>query len=175
MTNRAPFRSRGSVRQALWAGEITRAATLGLASGKSNGALTNLGLSTGESITLIRSRGSAIVHFDPTAAGDVVEFGLGLGIFTTDAFVLGVTGQPGPVTDAGWDWVYYKTLMLGPSFTATEDSAGLIQNWQIEVDSKAMRKMKANQTLGWVAEMAVRSGGGTVDFGVACRHLFKLS
>ena len=175
MAARRTFAPRGTRRLLQWTNVLTDASTLGLASGKSVGALSATGVTFAETLTLVRSRGSAIVHFDPTAAGDVVQFGLGLGVFTVDAFTVGATAMPGPITDAGWDWVYYKVLNLGPSFTATEDSDGLIQNWQIEVDSKAMRKLKDNSALGWIAEMAVLSGGGTVDFGVSCRHLLKLA
>ena len=66
-------------------------------------------------------------------------------------------------------------MMLGPAVSATESETSIMQNLWIEIDSKAMRKMKPNQTLGWIVEASVRSGGGSVDWGLSCRHLFKLA
>ena len=51
----------------------------------------------------------------------------------------------------------------------------LLVNLQIEIDTKAMRKQKDAQTLGWMIEMIILSGGGTYDFGLSARHLYKLS
>ena len=164
-------------RQNLWSNILTDFATAALASGKTGGGLGGggTGLAVAESITLVRTRGQLMVHFDPTTANDVVRVGFGLGIFSNDAFGIGITAVPGPLTDAGWDWVYHKLFMMGPVFSATETDNSINQNVMFEIDSKAMRKMKDNQTLGWVGEMQVVSGGGTIDFSATARHLFKLA
>ena len=66
-------------------------------------------------------------------------------------------------------------IVFGPTFTATESDQSLLANLQIEIDTKAMRKQKDAQTLGWMIEMIILSGGGTYDFGLSARHLYKLS
>jgi len=168
------FVRRGPVRTALWANILTHLGALAVTTKTAAGA-SSLGLLTTESITLVRSRGVALFHFDNAVATDVLQVALGLGIFTSDAFGIGSTALPGPLTDADWDWVYYKTILFGPGFTTTEIAGEGLQNVTVEVDSKAMRKMKANQTLAWVAEGIVKSGGGNFDVGVSCRHLFKMA
>ena len=163
----------GPKRQYIWANIVTHMFSVGLGAAKSAG--VGLGLSTLDVITLIRSRGTLSVHFDPTSIADVLKVGVGLGIYSSDAFGIGATAMPGPLSDADWDWVWHKTLLLGLAHSATEDGTNILNNLWIDADSKAMRKMKPNQTLGWMVEGEVTSGGGTFDVGVSCRHLFLLS
>jgi len=174
MANRAvrAFVRQGPKRQALWANVVTRISALAVTT-KSVG--TSIGLVTPDSITLIRSRGQGAVHFDSVNSGDTVQVGIGLGIYTDDAFGIGATAMPGPLTDADWDWVYYKTLMFGPAHVAAETPDSILWNFWFEIDSKAMRKMKANQVLAWIVEGVVISGGGNFDIGLSCRHLFKMA
>lgn len=175
MSNRRSFPVRErSHRQALWSDILTEMAGVAIA-GKTLGSQSSFGLAVAESITLIRSRGTAFIHFDPASIADSLAVGLGLGIVTSDAFAIGQTAMPGPLSDAGWDWVWIKELIMGPTFTATEDGTNIGHNLWVDIDSKAMRKMKDNQVLAFVAEIQVVSGGGTVDIGATCRHLFKLS
>ena len=163
-----------SQRQFIWSDVLTHLAAVAFTVKIAAGA-SSTGLETGGGLTLIRTRGMYSFHFDPTSIADVVQWGLGLGVFTSDAFTIGVTAMPGPLTDADYDWIYYKTGVFGPASSGTESEDSLTQNTgYLEVDSKAMRKLKPNQTLGWVAEGIVLSGGGTLDMNVSARHLFKL-
>ena len=157
-----------------WSSILTHAAGIALGAGKSTGPVSALGVSIGLSGTLLRTRGQLFVHFDPTTGTDTIQIGIGLGLFSTDAFTAGAASLPGPLTDAGYDWVYHRLVLFPPAFTATESDQSLLQNIQIEIDSKAMRKQKDAQTLGWMIEMIILSGGGTFDFGLTARHLYKL-
>jgi len=141
---------------------------------KSGGNLgTSLGVSTSGS-TLIRTRGTGLVMFDAAATNNVVLFAIGLGIFSSDAFAVGAGSLPGPITDAGYSWVWHRLFSLGPALDGTQNVQNIGQNIPFEIDSKAMRKMHPNETMGFVAEGLVINGGGTVDFSVAVRQLFKL-
>ena len=164
----------GARRLNLWSNILSDAQRAVLTAGKSAGTIAT-GVQIGESLTLVRTRGQLAIHFDPTSIADVVQVGVGLGVYASDAFAAGAASMPGPLSDAGWDWVYHKLFMFGPAFTATETGDSIVDNIQMEVDSKAMRKLKDNQVLGWMFELIVISGGGTVDIAVTARHLFKLS
>ncbi len=114
-----------------------------------------------------------MLHFDPTAIDDVFTVGIGLAVFNSDAFGQGAASLPGPLTDADYDWIYHRLVQF-TVHTATESDDSIMQNVQIEVDSKAMRKIKPNQSIGWMVEGLIVSGGGTFDGAIVARHLFKL-
>ena len=160
-------------RQMLWSDIMTSLAAVGVVSAKVASGLSSTGIST-SGATLIRTRGSATVHFDPTTIADTMQWAFGLGIFSSDAFSAGVASLPGPITDVDYDWVYYSTGVVGPVFSVTESGTDPTSNFRWEVDFKAMRIMKPNTSLGWVFEGLILSGGGTLDCGIAARHLFKL-
>ena len=162
-----------SDRVPVWANVLTELASVTIGAAKSGGGLTGVGVSTIGS-TLIRTRGRALIHFDPTTIADTFQVGIGLGLFNSDAFAVGVTALPGPISDAGFSWVYHDLVTFGPASTATESNEALTQNIQIEIDSKSMRKFRDNQTLGWVTEGNIMNGGGTFDISLSARHLFLL-
>jgi len=166
-------RSGGPKRQYIWSNILTHIGASGM-TGKNAAGLTALGMALTSTITLVRTRGYARVHFDPTATSDVMQFCMGLGVFSSDAFTVGVTALPGPLTDADYDWIYFNTLLFGPALGATELEDSRWQTAEFEIDSKAMRKIKPNQTIGWVFESVILNGGGTMDANVSARHLFKL-
>ena len=171
MANRAPIRTR-STRQFVWSNIISSLITTSLGTGKAVG--TSIGVASGGGVTLIRTRGNLSLHLDPTAIGDATQVGVGLGLYTSDAFAAGAASMPGPLTEVDYDWIFHTVLVLGPSFTATEDGTNILHNLWVEVDSKAMRKLKPNQVLGWIVEGAFLAGSGVVDIGISARHLFKL-
>ncbi len=176
MANRRPFVQNRSVkRKSLWADVLTTLASAAVGASKSGGNLgTSLGIITQTGLTLIRTRGQLNLHFDPTSINDVLEVGVGMALFSTDAFAAGVASLPGPLSDADYDWAYHRMVMFS-TFTATESDTSIQQNLNIEIDSKAMRKMNSSQTLGWVVEGIIHSGGGTFDVSLVARHLFKLN
>ncbi len=161
-------------RQFVWSDILTSMSVEALLGAPTKSVGTNLGVGIGGGVTLIRTRGWASFHFDPTSIADTFNVGIGLGVYSSDAFTIGATAMPGPLTDADYDWIFHTTLVFGPAFSATEDGTNIRNNHWLEVDSKAMRKIKPNQTIGWIAEGDVLSGGGTVDLSVSTRYLFKL-
>ena len=166
--------TRAPQRQFVWSDILTRLMANTFIT-KTISGVSAIGLQTAGGLTLIRSRGMFNVHFDPTSTADTVHVGLGLMLITNDAFAIGSTAAPGPISDADYDWIWYHVLQMGPAWTATESGNDLQQNTgYMEIDSKAMRKMKPNQTLCFAAEGLVINGGGTIDVTLTARHLFKL-
>jgi len=176
MANRTgrSFVRRATRRPVQWSNVVARIAAAAVTDAKVLAGLSALGIAFTQSVTLMRTRGTAFIHFDPTSINDVQQVGIALGVFSTDAFVAGVASVPGPLTDAGYDWIFHKVLSMGPAVSATESETSILQSLWIEVDSKAMRKLKDNQTIGWVVEAATVSGGGSVDFAISSRHLIKV-
>ena len=159
-------------RQYIWSNVLIFSAGTGIGTAKSTGALGALGVAT-SGATLVRTRGQLMFHMDTGAAFDAITVAVGLGIFSSDAFAAGAASLPGPITDVDYDWIYHRVALL-ESFSATESDASIQQNLQIELDSKAMRKMKPSQTMGFVFEGSIVAGAPTFDFSVAARQLFKL-
>ena len=162
-----------STRQFIWSSIVLRSAGIALGTAKSTGGVSALGVTT-SGATLIRTRGMMQIHFDPTSIGDTFQWAVGLGIYSSDAFAAGAASLPGPLSDVDYDWVWHKIGAFGPSFSATEDGTNIRNNLWIEIDSKAMRKLKPSQTMGFMVEGIILSGGGTIDFGMSARQLFKL-
>ena len=169
-------RGRGSLpapqRSMIWSDILVRAAGSGVST-KSTGSLDALGVSA-SGVTLIRSRGRCVLNMDAGAAADVLIAGVGLGIFSSDAFTAGAASLPGPLTDADYNWVWIVTAPMGVALSGTQGPENITENLNIEIDSKAMRKLKPNQTMGFVAEAIQQGGTPNFDFDVCVRQLFKL-
>ena len=128
-----------------------------------------------ERLTLIRLRGNGYVHMDAGAAGDSMLIGVGLIIAPTEAFTVGVSALPTPLTDMEAPWIWHEVLTLGPAVSATDDGGDLSRNVQFVIDNKAMRKFRTDEELGFVVEGEIIAGSPTVDGGLVARQLFKLT
>jgi len=119
--------------------------------------------------TIVRSRG--VVSINPVTAADAQIVGaFGIAIVSDQALAAGIASIPGPLNDSGWDgWFVWRSF----AFTQTQlDATGsLIQSIQLEIDSKAMRKVSDNESLVAVAE----SQAVAFEIYDGVRTLFKLS
>ena len=128
-----------------------------------------------DGLTLIRTRG--VIQLI-TTSNDIALGGFtgafGICIVSEDAFAVGATAVPDPVADSGWDgwlWHQFFSLLQGSVFSA-QVSAGS-GNLQIEIDSKAMRKMRGEDLLILVGEF-LESGVASMSVVADTRMLFKL-
>ena len=136
----------------------------------SGGATIIASFSFEEALTIVRTRGVVSV-IPQTAAADVDVVGaFGIGVVTQEAFAAGVASIPEPFTDADWGgWFVWRTFAFRQEFS---DATGiLLQNYNFEIDSKAMRKVSPNEVMVVVSESQV--GAHSVFDGT--RHLLKLS
>ena len=92
------------------------------------------------------------------AADSGKAIGLGLMIASDDQLAAGATAFPGPLADADADWLWHSYMLLATVTTTAGDNttAGVAR---IEVDSKAMRRVKQNDNLVFVAEPDNVGGG----------------
>jgi len=122
--------------------------------------------------TVIRIRGSLGLKAQP-GGGAPAESSVGLGIYLADSVALAAGSLQVPITDIGSDWIWWFNGLVGePSAGQTE--LGRFETFQrIDVDSKAMRKVKVNQALVLVAQSINARGTGQIDVFGTVRVLLK--
>ena len=117
--------------------------------------------------TILRCRGRLLFHLDETQqASDEVKIGCGLGIVSTDAFTLGATAMPDPSGDPEFPWLWWDELTFSSSLAAAEETFGSTTR-EVIVDTKAMRKIKPAESLGWVFQYTDITGTPLVDLNVS--------
>jgi len=127
--------------------------------------------------TLIRIRGHVFQRLG--AASNLVEdcILLAHAIMIVDAkqLAIGVTAMPLPLSDNSEDFLWADSTFLSRGTTASVGEQMGIEQSDIVIDSKAMRKITLNQVVVMVTQMDVQSGtsGRDVDFGLQMRLLFK--
>ncbi len=120
--------------------------------------------------TIVRSRG--VVSIRPQSfAGDLSIGGaLGICIVSDEAFTAGTASIPRPFDDSNWGgWMVWEPFFYNLEFS---DATGLRQvDFSWKVDSKAMRKVKDNETVVMMCE----SQTGALNCGMHIRQLYKMS
>ena len=129
-----------------------------------------------DGLTLVRLRGQAALYLsDVTSVLDGFVGAVGIGIFTAEAFAIGITAVPTPIADAKWDgWIYWKPFQL-VSQTTTDTLLGeeVLGADKFEVDTKAMRKLREGDTVAMVMEVVER-GTAVIKADFDSRMLLKL-
>ena len=159
-------------RQSSWAvgpsGIVSRTSTGASLFGTGSQAIDN-------GLTHVRLRGELLGFLTSIAAAlDGFDCGFGVCIVSENAFGIGVTAIPNPITDIGWDgWLYHKLFALKGAVTGTFDET-LSAQVRIEIDSKAMRKFKATDLMVAVVDVT-EVGTSQVDFSFQSRALDKIA
>ena len=128
-----------------------------------------------EGITLARLRGRFRAQLLLVgSANDGMTGAFGIAIATTAALAAGVNSVPTPITEQSWDgWLYWApTQLFGVSTSVFPQENG--SNLDYEVDSKAMRKMDADQSLYAIWEGDSETGTVTQRMIFDSRVLFML-
>ena len=130
--------------------------------------------SSGE-VTIVRTRGELTIGLSAaTAALDGFSGAVGIGIVTTQAFNVGVTALPLPISDAEWDgwmWHQYFNVFAQSASPGFATDGGTFARYQ--VDSKAMRRLEDEMTLVAVIE-GTEVGTSTMNARFDSRILVKL-
>ena len=129
-----------------------------------------------DGLTLVRLRGSFRALLTAVAgANDGFAGAVGIGIVTAEAFAIGLTAMPLPLTDMEWDgWLYYRPFSVQSNTATIADgvnSGGV--NLEFPVDSKAMRKLREGDTI-FAAAQVVENGTSVMDIHFDSRILLKL-
>ncbi len=112
--------------------------------------------------TFMRARGHAFLQLDAGGADERVLIALGLIIISNEAFAAGAGSIPAPGNDEDADWLWHNYVGLSSLAEAAVQSDALFA--RVEIDSKAMRKVKPQQTLAFLAEVLLTEDQtGTLD------------
>ncbi len=121
------------------------------------------GLSFVEPATILRCRGTLLAQLDETKqVGDDIVLGFGLFILSSDAFASGTGAFPDPLGDMEFPWLYYHRWAMRASVAAGEESLGA-SCYRLEIDTKAMRKIKPLETLAYALQYAQSVGTPVCD------------
>ena len=123
-----------------------------------------------EALTVVRNRGFLSIIPEASSSDAEITGAVGIGVVSTDAKTTGIASVPTPFTNGDWGgWLYWQAFAFTLDFSDATGKQYL--NWSMEVDSKAMRKVQANESLVTVAESEV----GAFQISMPLRTLVKLS
>ena len=118
--------------------------------------------------TLMRVRGTvaAILDQTGTTAADAAIVGFGLMVAST-----GATLAVAPVTEPGANWLWHTFILLATEFALAAGNNELLNQARVEIDNKAMRKLREDETLFLVVENTNINGSPIVSVNGAFRIL----
>ena len=170
MARRVVRRSSGPRRETVWGGHIplidTVSATLVLILTLNAAALAL------RPFTIVRTHLEVEFGSDQVAASEVQIAAIGLAIVSDQASAIGITAIPTPITDLDSDLWFMHQPMINSMFVG--DATGVKQPFssRYSIDSKAMRRVNADEDMVFVLEGA--SAGSGVTITTMGRFLLKL-
>jgi len=138
---------------------------------------------TVDGLTLVRTRGQWSGYLESASAARSGYTGaFGIGVATTAAVTAGVASVPTPITEQSWDgWLYWSSLVLTASSVIDGSAAAdhdlvnpTMAAFREMIDSKAMRKLKEEDSLYAVVEVTL-IGTSALVLRHDSRILLKLS
>ena len=105
-----------------------------------------------EPLTVLRIRGEVFISGVPDAALEVAILGMGFIVVSEAAETAGGAAMPGPIDDTNAPWLWHKFVVLENNELTTADAASIGLNSRIEIDAKAMRVIRADERLVFMAE-----------------------
>ena len=124
----------------------------------------------------MRVRGEVTCFISSAAAAldGFLEYTLGIGVVSADAFGAGSGSVPTPGGDQDWGgWLWFHAGGALVEFSTTEVGQGMSMT-RIQIDSKAMRKIGPNETMFMSGTVAGEVGTATIEFAASTRMLLKL-
>ena len=164
--SRSVFRAGAPKRQVEWSG----VADQGFISIGAGASVIISSLSFAEKSTIVRNRGILSVKSSQSAADANLVGAMGVGIVSAEALAAGAASIPGPFSQAEWDgWMVWQPIAFAFEFL---DATGvLINTREFMIDSKAMRKVGANEA----AVTMFESQNAAMVVSVVLRTLVKLA
>ena len=110
--------------------------------------------------TILRCRSYIQAWFDATVqVGDGILLTFGLGLVSSDAAAAGSGSVPEPRNDL-FPWLWWGEMSLASESTLVsgEGTPWGMSAQRIDVDTKAMRRVKAGESLVWIMNSTTASG-----------------
>ena len=121
------------------------------------------------SSTITRSRGQVLASLDGGVDTSAAVVAMGLIVVTEEQLAVGVTAIPDPASDLDAEWIWYGFGCLGQEGS---DLAQVGHSVRLEIDSKAMRRIKQTQHVVFVATNTSFVTSAPADVIVGVRQLF---
>ena len=170
MSPRTRFtRGRGAKRTSQWISAGSVATTIGSGSQVLLQSLNAAALAI-RPFTVVRTQLLVMWESDQVVTSERPHGAMGMVVVTDQAVAVGTTAVPGPISEPDASWLVYQGLMdsfIDATSVGFQGNSGP----QYAVDSKAMRKVEANQDLIMVVENRATVGA---IFTVEGRILIKL-
>ena len=132
--------------------------------------LGNLGIQHSSAATVLRLRGSVFCELNAGAVNERVLVSVGLIVVGSNAFQAGAGSVPSPATDSDADWMWFEQLSVSSLEEGAVVNDALFD--RVKIDSKAMRKVKPDDVVVFVVEVAQSTDQtGTVDLMYMFREL----
>jgi len=124
--------------------------------------------------TILRIRGSWWCGLGiGKQAGDAGTVTLAIGIVSTDAATLGATALPDPQSEISYPWLWWDEVDLHSFITGDAEEVGVSVCERRVIDTKAMRRVQAGQSLALILEYSGIVGAQAIQTEVTtCRVLF---
>ena len=107
-----------------------------------------------DGLTLLRLRGTYSAYLSAGGALGGFSGAFGVGIIDLQAFTVGSTAVPSPITEQDWDgWLFWEAFDLKMP-TSTLDTSSPTGILKMPVDTKAMRKLKQDDVIFASVEVA---------------------
>ena len=129
-----------------------------------------------EDLTIVRIRGELLVYLSLAggAKNEGYRWAFGMANVTENAFGIGVTAVPAPLTDIGWDgWMVHHQGQVLARGAALKDGSPT-ESQRVIIDSKAMRKVHNTDVLMAVFETTEVGAGAEMEASLVTRLLDKL-
>jgi hypothetical protein len=108
-----------------------------------------------------------------TSALDGFTGAFGIGIATAAATAIGITAVPTPITEQEWDgWIFWHAFSVRAPAAFDGTMAAIFRS--VEIDSKAMRKLREEDSI-YAAVEVIEQGTSALNVGLDTRILLKLS
>ncbi len=124
--------------------------------------------------TVMRIRGNVLASLDFVAANEKLSLALGLIVITDAVLAAGPTAMPSPIAVPDAEWIWHQYIPLQAQGAAQVEDLGN-QVFRAEIDSKAMRKVKANENVVLVADGVQEAGSAVGDVVYGFRILTALT
>ena len=126
-------------------------------------------------LTIVRTRGAYNIELNSSqGVAEGAQIALGLCKVTSEAFAVGATAIPDPVTDDDWDgWFWYQYVGFHRSAAATQiaiDNATFVYG---VIDSKAMRRVDVSEVVCFVMGLEEEISSVTATLTMKSRLLIK--
>ena len=129
--------------------------------------LGSTGFIFSQALTVTRIRGSVGVTLNPGGVGEAVMIRCGIIKVSENAFAAGSTAISNTFDDPGEDWIWMGHLYVSSGSEAAIVAASQLVD-RVEIDTKAMRKVKPGETFAFTASVVA-----SVDNGGDCDLLFS--